>query len=338
MVGRGGTTRRLWAVLVGAALALAVSSCGAASPPSTASVPPDSTATPMTSASASETVAMAPSSAFEPPAGVLPPRSRAVVTRNGLRVREEPGLAAKVLDTLSAGTVVNLDGLWGPVEVDGIPWYFVVRGDGQASGFIASGSGADRYLESIPPRCEVAKPDLAALLRITAWERVACYADQSLTITGTYGCPVCGSETEGTFEPLWLATPNSLAYLGWPDVLAMHTPPGAGLEAPPNASVLRVCRASGDPVHIRRAFPGRPGTNGSGGGSILFRVRSFTAGSNSCWTATRSLVPTQTSNPWPALQPDPRKRHKPYRVIGKGRPGWVDVDGASRDGGTWFRP
>ncbi|MGZ8563199.1 MAG: SH3 domain-containing protein, partial [Candidatus Limnocylindria bacterium] len=97
----------------------------------------------------------------------------------GLRVREAPGLAAKVLDSLPAGTIVELGGSWGPIDVDRIAWYQVLYGEDLKAGYVAGGSGADRYLELLPPRCEGGEPDLATLLRLTDWERVACYGDRS---------------------------------------------------------------------------------------------------------------------------------------------------------------
>lgn len=76
---------------------------------------------------------------YEVPAGVLPPNSRAVVTLDGLRVREQPSLNKTVVDTLPADTVVEVDG-WGPRVVDGIDWYFVIYGDLRSrSGYAAVG-------------------------------------------------------------------------------------------------------------------------------------------------------------------------------------------------------
>src|SRR4029079_3288342 len=116
---------------------------------------------------------------------------RAVVIVDALQVRDGAGLDAPVLDTLAADTVVALARGWiGPVTVDGIDWYHVTY-DGESEGTVAAGVGADRYLELLPPRCEDGDPDLAAV-RVTEWERLACFGNRSLTVTGTYGCAACG--------------------------------------------------------------------------------------------------------------------------------------------------
>jgi hypothetical protein len=190
-----------------------------------------------------------PTPGFEAPAGILPPNSRAVVVVDALQVREQPGLNAAVVDTLPAGTVVELAfGYTGPVAVDEIDWYHVVY-NSNSVGSVAAGVGADRYLELVPARCEGGDPDLAALIRITAWERLACFGDLALTITGTYGCPVCGiAYPKGGYEPAWLANPDTLAYFGWPDAMTLHLKPESGLKLPPNGSILRATGHFNDPI------------------------------------------------------------------------------------------
>jgi len=186
-----------------------------------------------------------PTPGFEVPAGVLPPNSRAVVTLDGLRVREQPGLNETVVDTLTADTVVEVGG-WGPRVVDGIDWYLVFYGDFRSrSGYAAVGSGGARYLELLPPRCEGAEPDLAALGRLTNWERLACFGDHPLTLTGTYGC-ICGLyyPEDRNFEPSWLAG-SSLAWFEW---VTLRLSPEAGLHFPPLGSILRVTGHFSDPA------------------------------------------------------------------------------------------
>ncbi|MDH4333714.1 MAG: hypothetical protein OEW24_00370 [Chloroflexota bacterium] len=162
-------------------------------------------------------------------------------------MRGAPGLDGVVYDTLAADTVVEVDG-WGPTVVDGIDWYLVVDHDANLAGYVAMGSGEARYLELVPPRCEAGEPDLAAIVRLTPWERLACFGDRLLTVTGTYGCPVCGEWAPGSWEPYWLASPMNLNYLGWPDALSLHLPPEAGLSALPNASIVRVTGHFSDPA------------------------------------------------------------------------------------------
>jgi hypothetical protein len=202
-----------------------------------------------------------PTPGFEAPAGILPPNSRAVVVVDALQVREQAGLNAAVMDTLPAGTVVELRrGYTDPEAVDGIDWYHVDY-DRDLFGVVAGGVGGERYLKLLPARCEDGDSDLAALMRITAWERLACFGDSSITVTGTYGCPVCGiAYPRGGYEPAWLANPDTLAYLGWPDAIALHFGPEAGL--PPNASIVRVTGHFSDPASstcvIRPTMDGFP--------------------------------------------------------------------------------
>jgi len=219
---------------------------GSSSKPSASAVSsPSAGATP----TAEPTATPEPTPGFEAPAGILPPNSRAVVVVDALQVREQPGLNAAVVDTLSAGTVVELAiGYTDPDAVDGIDWYHVEY-DSDLVGSVAGGVGGDRYLELLPARCEDGDPDLAALTSITAWERLACFGDRSITVTGTYGCPVCGIPyPRGGYEPAWLASPDNLAYFGWPDAITLHFKPEAGLNFPPNASIVQVTGHFSDPV------------------------------------------------------------------------------------------
>lgn len=219
---------------------------GSSGEPSTSAVPsPSASAAP----TLEPTVTPVPTPGFDAPAGILPPNSRVVVVVDALQVREQPGLNAAVVDTLPAGTIVELArGYIDPEVVDGIDWYHV-HYNGDLAGSIAAGVGGDRYLELLPARCEAGDPDLAALMSITAWERLACFGDRSITVTGTYGCPVCGiAYPRGGYEPHWLANPDTLAALGWPDVITLHFSPAAGLDAPPNASIVKVTGHFSDPA------------------------------------------------------------------------------------------
>jgi hypothetical protein len=251
---------------------------GSSSEPSASAVSsPSAGATPRSEPSATPV----PTPGFEVPAGILPPDSRAVVALDGLRVRERPGLNATVVDTLPADTQVEVGG-FGPTVADGFDWYQVVYDDHRA-GYAAAGSGADHYLELLPPRCIAGEPDLAALVRMTGWEQLACFGDRSLTVTGTYGCPVCGLEIPGSFEPRWLAGPN-LNYLAFPDPFTLHFGPEAGLDAPSNASILRVTGHFSDPASTTCVMV--PQVKGEIQSTHL--SQSCTAASSSLWMPTRS--------------------------------------------------
>jgi hypothetical protein len=182
----------------------------------------------------------------------------ATVLVDGVRLREEPGLAGKTLSTIDNGEAVMITGAPAPVTVDGIGWYavryapgyrgwpqFPPESAGAASGWVASGSGDQRFLATPPPRCPVGSPDLAALSSITPWERLVCYGNQTLTIEGTYGCGGCGGLFPGTFTPPWLASPLEFGLVSVDaekqlGPITIHINPASGLHEPPAASILRV--------------------------------------------------------------------------------------------------
>ena len=193
------------------------------------------------------------------PADILPTGSRVAVTLDGLRVREGPGLATAVLQTLAIGTVLEVGGRWGPTVRDDIDWYWVITEDGLVSGYVAASSGQVEYLALLPNRCDELEPDLASLTSHKAWERLACFGDRSLTLTGTYGCPVCGAFEPGTYEPGWLASPENLSFLGWPAPITLHFPPELGLVGPANGSIVRVTGHFSDPASATCVISGAPG-------------------------------------------------------------------------------
>jgi hypothetical protein len=186
----------------------------------------------------------APSLGFEAPDGILPPWSTAVVVVDALQVRAEPGFNGPVHATASAGEVFLVIG--GPEVVDGLDWYrlFLIP---DALTWAAAGSGADRYLELVPPNCPEADPDLAAVVLMTPWEQLACFGERPLTFEGTYGCAGCGGTAEpaGEFEPAWLAYPMNFDWL-FPDYasgsgyLELRFAPDSGLERPSQGAIVRV--------------------------------------------------------------------------------------------------
>ena len=151
----------------------------------------------------------APPLAFEAPDGILPPNSIIAVVADGLQLRSEPGLAAPVTGLASTGDQFQVQGWFGPVERDGLDWYRLGSSTvGDLDEWAAAGSGADQYLELVPPDCPVGDPDLATVINMGSdWDRLACFGDRSLTFEGTFGCGVCDGTMAGDFEPFWLAHP-----------------------------------------------------------------------------------------------------------------------------------
>jgi hypothetical protein len=122
---------------------------------------------------------------------------------------------------------------------------------GETRGSAAVLLDGTRYLELAPARCPAGfDPDLAGLMSISEWEQLACFGDRSLTVVGTYGCPICGDLVPGSYSPAWLALPSLISYLGSGATppLVLHFSPQSGLEPPPNASIARVTGHFNDPA------------------------------------------------------------------------------------------
>jgi len=215
--------------------------------------PAASTPTPTLAPSTSEPTA-APTLAFEAPDGFLPPNSIVEVVVDQLQLRDEPGLAGPVEGMASRGDHFSVAGWFGPVTRDGLDWYRLGPATvGDLDAWAAAGSGADRYLELVPPDCPSAEPELATLVDMASdWDRLACFGDRQLTIEGTYGCYQCGGTTGGDFEPMWLAFPMTF------DLLWVDYPADAGLlelrfnpngpVRPAKGSIARVTGHYSDPA------------------------------------------------------------------------------------------
>jgi hypothetical protein len=177
-----------------------------------------------------------------------------VVVVDALQVRAGPGLSAEVVGTYPAGSMFTVFFVFGPVSADGLDWYRLATA-GDSVLWAAAGSGADRYLEVVPPECPAGEPDLATLISmLNDWDRLACFGDRPLTVEGTYGCrDGCGGSHPGDFAPTWLAYPPIfkplwLDYLRSADYLAMQVPPDTGVELPAEGSIVRVTGHFSDPA------------------------------------------------------------------------------------------
>jgi hypothetical protein len=183
--------------------------------------------------------------------GILPPDSLALVTVDGLHVRDKASLSGTLVGKLPKGTrvlVVGNPNALGPVTANGYDWYYILyRADQndpstEILGWAAAGDAQAPYLATLKARCAQ-----AADVALTAWEQLACYGNGPQTFEGTYGCGGCGGFAPGSFEPAWLADPIAGGFqvltvkpgkgLGRLD---MHFPPDKGLADPVEGSILRV--------------------------------------------------------------------------------------------------
>ena len=250
---------------VAASVAPSAVASAPASPPASAPASADASAAPSSAPSADA----GPAPVVPPPDGVLPPGSLARVTVDGLRVREGPTTSAEEVATLASGDLVAIGKSYlspniGPVEADGFTWYPVGVLDvaemppvphepfeGPAAiGWMAGGDASGTFLELVDARCTDAEPTVEVLQSLLPWEQLACYGDTTLTIEGILGCGGCGSFIPGTFQPPWLAYPESLDFLSVEPQdrigpFALWFPPE--VERPDAGSILRVIGHFDDP-------------------------------------------------------------------------------------------
>lgn len=223
-----------------------------ASASASATAVPTLSATPELSVTPELSATPAPTLAFEPPDDILPPNSIVVTVVDGLQLRDGPGLDADVTGLARTGDQFRVYQFYGPVVRDGLDWYWLFSATaGDLSAWAAAGSGAERYLEVVAPTCPSGDPDLATLIGVAEWDRLACFGDRSLTLEGTFGCGGCGGAWVGAFEPQWLAYPITGHYLNQADfgaALQLRVAPDSGLEVPGEASIVRVTGHFSDPT------------------------------------------------------------------------------------------
>ena len=215
------------------------------SSPGASSVTPSLPAASLPTATLAATAAstQAPPTAAPPPTPgvgtptVIPPGSAIEVRIAELNLREEPSTSADRVEILKRGQVLIVspyDNVWfgaGPVRKNGYTWYPVIKlqnadddGDLPAlperpiligteieTGWVATDNGETSYVTQLPPRCP-GTVDLQNVQAMLSWERLACL-DGPIILEGTYGCPACGAELIGDFDPIWLSYPQSLDYL-----------------------------------------------------------------------------------------------------------------------------
>ncbi len=206
---------------------------------------------------------------------VLPPGSAIEVRVAELNMRRNPSTGARRIEILERGQVLIVspyDNIWfgaGPVKRNGFTWYPVMKlqndddGDLPALperpiligteveiGWVATDDGSASFVRQLPPRC----PTTVNLVNVEAMlsaERLACFGGP-IVLEGTYGCPDCGAEAMGDFEPIWLNYPQSLAFLSVDPsqqvgpVNLRFPPDGPG--EPANGSIIRATVHVDDPA------------------------------------------------------------------------------------------
>ena len=192
------------------------------------------------------------------------------VSVSALNLRVRPTVAARSVATLTPDNILAV-GDAPPFEADGYVWYsgWVISGTGKLpplsespaivdrlGGWFAASKGSTAYVARLASRCPTVV-DLASVAAMLPGERLACFADRSIALQGTFGCAGCSAEISGTYEPAWLASPVSLDLL-WVSPaeanIALRFPPGSRTgDEPAFGSIIRVRghfrdRAAGDCV------------------------------------------------------------------------------------------
>lgn len=259
------------------------STAGSGNPSAVAS--PGATLAPASVAPASAPPSGAPSAAASPAASspgvgtlsVIPPGSAIEVRIAELNLRRNPSTSAERVEILERGQILIVspyDNIWfaaGPVRKNGYTWYPVIKlqnADSEGNlpalperpiligteieiGWIATDNGETSYVTQVPPRCPTTV-NLANVEAMLSAERLACFGGGPIVLEGTYGCPDCGAEAMGVFEPLWLSYPQPLDLLSvdLPEQLgpvALRFPPD-GPERPAQGSILRATVHVDDPA------------------------------------------------------------------------------------------
>lgn len=238
---------------------------------------------PGASGSAAPSLVPSPSAVPTPSAGpggiaVIPPGSAIEVAVAELNLRRRPTTSATRIEVLRRGQILVVspyDGVWfaaGPVKKDGYTWYPVMKlqtGDDEGNlpalparpiligteveiGWIATDNGERSYVKALPPRCPTTV-DLRNVEAMLSAERLACFGGP-IVLEGTYGCPACGAELLGDFDPLWLTYPQSLDFLSANapaeiGPLVLRFAPD-GPDAPPQGANVRVTVHVDDPAAI----------------------------------------------------------------------------------------
>jgi hypothetical protein len=195
--------------------------------------------------------------------GPYPPGTAVRVIAAALDVRSEPRPRAPSLAVLGRGDVLILRG-W-PRLIDGRTWYEALRagtggrlpplpaqfgGGERVGGWVVVRDGGAK-VRPLAARC----PDevtLAVVGAMLASERVACFGDERITLTGTSGCGRCGGTTTDLAKPDWLIGEFSAELLSVDprlrigDLAMRFSPDGPARPAP--GSVIDVTGHFDDPA------------------------------------------------------------------------------------------
>ena len=246
---------------LGVLLVIGMAACGGGTPtPSASTITASPSLTADASAVASEVASTAPSAAPASAAATAPAEPVVIQTDrlievivSDLIVRSAPGVDPAA-STILAGRLTTADRAYvvaGPVDADGYAWYQVgplLRADDSRApfGWIAAASReGEAWVRHIEPPCPAAI-ELAGVLDLQPLERLACYGDQSLTLSASQG--TCGAGGgPWVWEPSWLGLIGGCALaIDDTNALVMRVPPG--VPGPDGSVPLTVTGHFDDPA------------------------------------------------------------------------------------------
>jgi hypothetical protein len=194
----------------------------------------------------------------------LQARSAARVIVAELNIRQEPTVAAAIRRVVKRGAIFVLSG-FAPIQADGYSWWFTeeivaVEGDlpplptrpGRVDGGYVAVASADRaYVRVLPPRCPTTV-DVATIAGMLDAERLACFGDRSVTMTGLYGCWICGDFDVIVYEPEWLAHPalHALWRGAYREMAPVYLHFPEALQPPEPGSIIEVTGHFDDPRSV----------------------------------------------------------------------------------------
>lgn len=211
----------LLAVIAGALVSLALQGRGDDGPRGQASAGPTASTSVGSSASSStgSGAPMASDDADPSPSGLegesLSNLAIAAVTVSDLPLRASPGDAGEVLGQLGSAARVFVIGA--PEELEDARWYRVAYVDGDYSG--CDQTGCVSTIGWIPDRddgpliapvainCPGSPMTADVLAALLPLERLHCYGDATITVTGPVDYPYTGLEGPIGYDPAWLAAP-----------------------------------------------------------------------------------------------------------------------------------
>lgn len=161
-----------------------------------------------------------------------------------------------IVRTLNAGTRLFVLGdpkvggklLWHHVAVIGKAICTVRCND---MGWVATPTtGPAAWIKEATIACPPSPTTAEALATLLPLERVHCYGDRDLTVTGWIDTPCCSGGDPMTISPAWLAAEPSPFFFrtSADDALQVHFPLAAGLQLPKTTVIIRATAHFNDPA------------------------------------------------------------------------------------------